>query len=41
MRRCLVGTHHADVVGLDGSVPADVAPDLRVVFNGIPIRGRS
>jgi hypothetical protein len=39
--RCLGGTHHATAVGIDGRVPADAAPDLKVVFDGIPINGHS
>jgi hypothetical protein len=31
-------THHADAAGLDGRVQVATAPDLWVVFNGIPIR---
>jgi hypothetical protein len=30
--------HHVDVTGFDGRVPASTAPNLRVVFEGIPIR---
>jgi hypothetical protein len=41
LRRIPDGTHHADAVGLDDRVPADTAPNLRVVFEGIPISGCS
>jgi hypothetical protein len=40
-RWCPGGAHHADAVGFNGRVLADVAPDLWVVFNGVPIIGRS
>jgi hypothetical protein len=30
--------HHADAVGFDGGVPTSTAPNLRAIFNGIPIR---
>jgi hypothetical protein len=35
------GSHHVDVAILNNGVPAGTALDLRVVFNGIPIRGCS
>jgi hypothetical protein len=37
LRRCPGGTHHANATGLDGRVPADVVPDLGVVFDEILI----
>jgi hypothetical protein len=40
-RGCLGRTHHADVAGLNGRVSVDPAPNLRVVFNGVLIGGRS
>jgi hypothetical protein len=33
--------HHADMVGFDGRVLASIAPDFRIVFNGILIRSCS
>jgi hypothetical protein len=39
-RMCPRGTHHVDAVGLDGWVPANTAPDLKVVFDGVLISGR-
>jgi hypothetical protein len=41
MRRHPSGTHHADMASLDCRVLADVAPDLKVVFNRILIRGHT
>jgi hypothetical protein len=40
VRRLPSGTHHADKVSLDDRVSAGIAPNLRVVFNGISIKGR-
>jgi hypothetical protein len=33
--------HHADAVGFNGRVPTSIASNLRVVFNGIPVRSYS
>jgi hypothetical protein len=41
LRRCPGRTHHADAVSLNDWVPADVARNLRVVFDGVSIGGRS
>jgi hypothetical protein len=30
--------HHINMVGIDGRVPASVAPNLGEVFKGVPIR---
>jgi hypothetical protein len=40
-RRRPDGAHYADTMGPDSFIPVDVAPNLRVVFSGVPISGRS
>jgi hypothetical protein len=35
------GIHHVDVMSLNGRVLADIAHDLRVIFDGVLIDGRS
>jgi hypothetical protein len=41
LRRCPIRTHHVDAVGLDGMVPADAAPNHRIVLDGVLICGSS
>jgi hypothetical protein len=40
-KNCPSWAHHVDAAGFDGMVPTSTAPNLRVVFNGIPIRSCS
>jgi hypothetical protein len=41
MRTAPGWAHHVDASGFNGRVPTSNAPDLRVVFSGIPIRSFS
>jgi hypothetical protein len=45
LRWCPDKTHHVDTAGFDSRVPADTAPDLRIVFkiliSGCSRRGRA
>jgi hypothetical protein len=38
-RRCHGETHHADAAGLNIRVLVDIAPEFRVIFDGVPIGG--